>query len=182
MKYDSVFIAGLPGSGKSTLAKKVSEACGWPTFSIGQMWRDKWKKLFPRGEVSLLDWWNATTPEENRQVDYEYREIVAKGNVVGDGMHCRFLDGLPCLKVFVTSDVKSRTERAMSTGKYDGKTAEEIENELLEREESHRRMMKAIYGDDYEYDDPKNYDLVLDSGKLSADEEVEAVMKELSGH
>ena len=46
MEYKGIAISGLPVSGKTTLAKEISEIYGWPVFSIGQLWREKWRSLY----------------------------------------------------------------------------------------------------------------------------------------
>lgn len=48
---------------------------------------------------------------------------------------------------------------------------------LFEREHDEVRIGKELLGFGYDYRDHSRYHLVLDSGKLSVDEEVEAVQK-----
>jgi cytidylate kinase len=175
MKYNAINLSGLPISGKSTLAKKLSEIYGWEIYSVGKIWRKKYEKDHPNKDITFEEWWKATTVKDNIDADNQAREIMKKGNVVGDFRFSIICKDLPVLLVFVTADLDTRAKRATETEKYENKTIEEIKKLLLIRENNEVKMAKEIYGEDYDYRNPKQYHVILDSGKMTVEEEIEKV-------
>ena len=104
MKYQSIVFSGLPGAGKSTLVAKLQEIYGWPVLSIGDLWRQKWAKLYPNKEISFEEYWRTTSSEDNRQVNVDFREQATKNHLIGDSRYTVYLKDLPVFLVFLTAD------------------------------------------------------------------------------
>lgn len=171
--YNSVILSGLPVAGKGTLAMRLSEIYGWKVHSVGGLWREEWKKRFPNGEVSFHDFWRGTSIDENRQMNVVARDIVAKGRVVADTRFACVYEDLPSLLVFCTADIGVRVARAMQTDRYVGKSADEVREILLAREQDEVRGGREVFN--YDYRDVLRYHLVLNTGKLSVEQEVAVV-------
>ena len=77
--------------------------------------------------------------------------------------------------MFVTADLKTRAARSANRIEHRNMSLQEIAKALQAREEEELSMARELYGKDYDYRDPKNYHLVLDSGKMSIAEEVSAI-------
>ncbi len=176
MKYNGILFSGLPGSGKSTAVRELAPLLGWHTFSIGDLWREQWKKLCPNQETSFEEYYCTTTLEENRAMDAKAREILSQGNVVSDMRHGIIAEGLPILRVFISANLNIRTERASQTNKYKGKTVEEIHDLLAEREQTEVMTAKTLYGEEYDFRDASGYHLTLNSGLLTVGEKVNSVI------
>lgn len=178
MNYKSIIISGPPVSGKSTLAERLSKIYGWPVYSIGQLWRDEWKKLYPNKEVSFEDYWKKVTLKNNLLMDKKSKKIIEKGNVIKNIRYCAHYKELPVLLVLVSADIGIRAIRGLDIDRYKGKSIEEVRRILIERENSEVKVGKEMHG--YDYRDPKHYNIILDSGKLTVEEEIVVITKKIS--
>lgn len=176
MKYNGILFSGLPGSGKSTAVRQLAPLLGWHTFSIGDLWREQWKELYPNQEMSFEAYYRTTTLEENRAMDARARGILAQGNIVSDMRHGIIAEGLPILRVFISADLHVRTERALQTNKYKGKTMGEVCSLLAEREQTEVAAAKTLYGKEYDFRDASGYHLTLNSGLLTVEEKINSVV------
>lgn len=170
MAYTSVLLSGLPGCGKSTLSKLLSKELGWELFSVGDLWREQWKMLYPEGEISFEDYWKNTSFEKNREMDMRAKERFKQGNVVADSRYSIHCKDIPSLRVFIDADSETRTLRASNTDRYRGKSVDEIRKILLEREEeevSKGKILFKDYDENYDYRDPKHYHQILNSQEMS---------------
>lgn len=175
MKLTNIFIAGPPVSGKSSLAKALADIYGLPMYSLGKFFREEWARRYPHGELSFEAFWKSTTLQDNRAKDATVREIFERGNAVGDGRFGIVYKDTPTLLVFLTADLDVRSDRALSTLHYRGRSIQDVAKILQSREEEEVAMGRKLYGQTYDYRDVSNYHLVLDSGKMSIKEEVAAV-------
>jgi len=174
-----IVISGLPGSGKGVLAKKLAEGLGWKVFSIGDLWRKKYAESGKK--VSFEEYWKSVDENSQRTMDEAARKIIEQGEVIGEFRFAKLAEGLECLFVFVTADLDVRAKRAKETGKYGDKDIDKIKEILIQREADEAAMGKQIYGMDYDYRDAGNYNILLDSGELSLNEEVKIVNGLLNG-
>ncbi|MEK6934585.1 MAG: AAA family ATPase [Nanoarchaeota archaeon] len=175
MEYKGIAISGLPGSGKTTLAKEISEIYGWSVFSIGQLWREKWRSLYPNGEVSFEDFWRNTSLRDNLGLNLKAREDFREGGVIIDTRYAIFLKDLQYLMIFVMADINTRAKRLLKDKKYGDKTLGEIKDVLIARERDELAIGKQLVNDDYDYRKAINYHTVLDSGLLTVEQEVKIV-------
>jgi len=169
MKYQSIVISGLAGAGKTTLANKLGGIYGWPVYSVGDLWRQRWQKKYPDKEVPFEEFWRTTSTQENLQTDTDFCDIIAKKNVVGDGRYGIYLRNLPVLLVFLSADLETRASRVFGLDKYKGKSVDEIRQILRQREVDEVALGRRLYN--YDYRDSSYYDLVINTKSLSVDDE-----------
>jgi cytidylate kinase len=179
MAYSSVVISGLPGAGKGVLARKLAEKYGWKLFSIGDIWRERWKEFYPGNEISFEDYWKNASSKEQKSINDEARKIIGAGDAIGDFRFAICCKDLPSLFVFIRSDLNTRAERALEIEKYPGKSLKEIKNILKERELDELGWGRELFGQEYDFRDEEHYGLILDSGKLELEDEIELIDKEL---
>ena len=172
-RFRSIVISGNPKSGKSSLSSMLSGAYGWRKISIGDMWRERWRKAYPNGDVSFESYWGSTSMEDNQNINAIAKEEFEKGEVVADSRFCQYLDSGIWLLVFLTADVSIRAQRASVDGEYKGRDVKDIERILNGREEDEVRIGKELFGTDYR--DPKFFHLVLNTGLMSKEDEFRAV-------
>jgi cytidylate kinase len=77
--------------------------------------------------------------------------------------------------LFTTANLEIRAKRALKTDKYPNNTIDEIKEILIKREKDEVEMGKSLFGDDYDYRDPKHYHLTLNTGILKIGEEIEII-------
>ncbi len=176
MAYNGILISGLPGSGKTTTAQQLATMLDWPNLYIGGMWRDEWKRRYPNEEMSFENFLHTITIKEDREMDERAHQMLSKGPIVGDMWHGIIGEGLDILRVFITAPLGVRAERGKNTGKYEGKSTEEIMELLAMREERQLNVAKQLYGDWYDYRDPSRYHITLNSGLLTVDEKINTVL------
>jgi len=175
MVFTSIVISGLPCSGKSTLATRLSTLYNWPMHSIGGLFRNKWKQQHPNSEVPFELYWRNTSREENIRVNQELRELIARGHIIGDSRYSSYCKDLASLLIFVTAPLDVRATRVLHSEKYQGKSKEEIKTILQEREQDELRRGRDLFEIDYR--DPIHYHVVMNSGMLTVDQEVDVVNK-----
>ncbi|MEI6731905.1 MAG: nucleoside monophosphate kinase [archaeon] len=181
MKFSTVVISGVPGSGKGALAKKLSEKLGWKIFSKGELFREMHKKKHPAGEVPFEEFWKSLSKEEQEEMDRKALEVLKSGNAIGDFRYAKSCEGIDALFIYVTAELEVRANRAMNTGKYAGKSVEEIKRILQAREEDEVKIGKELFGQDYDYRNLGDYNLILDSGDLKIEEELAIALGTLEG-
>lgn len=183
-RYNVIVLSGLPGSGKSVLLKKLNEKIGWPIHSIGDLFRKRLKNLQEIGELNqeltIEEWWPTLSDDEQREVNTNLLNLVNKGEVIADTRYAFYLKQATSnpLFIFLMADLDLRARREIANPDYYGKTIEEVINILKRREEEEARIGLDLFGRDYRI--LSDYDLILDSGKLSIGDEVSIIMSHLS--
>ncbi len=177
MRFNGILLSGLPGSGKSTAARELQPLLGWPIIYVGGLWREQWKQKCPNCELGFEDWMETVTQEEHAAMDAHARDVLARGNVIGDMWHEKIAEGLPILRVFISAPIEIRAQRGTQTGRFEGKSIDEIKQLLLQREEMQVQNAKKLYGPDYDYRDPSLYHIVLNSGILTVEEKINALLQ-----
>ncbi len=177
MKFTSLLLSGVPGSGKSTLADELKKHITWPYVGIGDLFRARHSEHYPHNEVSFQDYLKTLTIEDHKKVNEEIRELLKKGGIFVGVRHDCIADGIDgVLKIFLTADIETRVNRAVGTKKYIQKRADEIRRDLEWREEYECSFAKRLYGDSYDYRNPQNYHLVINSTKLELPEKIKIVL------
>jgi len=177
--YQGVIISGFPLSGKSTLAKRLSEELGLEVFSVGELFREEWRDKYPNKEESFEEYWRGISFEENKKMEDKAREKLSSKAMIGEFRFAISCKGLDYLFVFCVADLDIRVKRALESDKYEGKSPEEVRQILLTRGQDELKTGKELYGEGYDYRDKKNYDLVLDMGKLTVEQGVDAIRRSL---
>ncbi|MDE1823799.1 MAG: cytidylate kinase family protein [Candidatus Micrarchaeota archaeon] len=170
--FVSIVISGEPKSGKSTLAGMLAKAYGWQRLSLGDMWREKWRKLYPNEEVPFDVFWKGTTIDENRRMNVEAKKIFEKGKMVGDSRFVSYLNPSKCFLIFMTASLETRAKRS-ANGEYKGKSIAGIKRLLKKREMDEVQMGMKLFKNDYR--DPEHYHLILNSGILTPEQEFNIV-------
>ena len=181
MGYNAVVVSGLPGAGKSTLLKKLSEKTGWRIHSIGDLFREKLKYLQETGQVgkelTIKEWRLTVSDKEQIRVNVDLLKLVNEGKIIADTRYAFYLKRATSnpLFVFLTTDAALRAHReSMNNPDYNGKTIKQVKEILMKRENDEINFGLRLFGKDYR--NPEDYDLILDSGKMSAELEASRIM------
>ena len=172
MNYNTIILSGLPGSGKTSLAELLSTHYSWPVHSIGQLFREEWKRRHPHGDVSFEAYWRDVSFDTQRDMNIQARSRAIQGNVILDTRYAICYSDLPALRVFITADIDTRTLRALNSEKYEGDLFQHVRTILIEQEQDEVKIGRVLFGIEYDYRNPRHYHLVLDSGTMPLDEEV----------
>ncbi len=159
LKYDNITISGGIATGTTTLLNNLKfylQPLGWKFRSTGQIVREMTKEnIFP---VATL-----VSDEVDRKIEEKVRKLLTtEKNWVIEGWLAGFVarDLKNTLKVLlICSDDGLRVDRVVNR---DNVTVEEAKKLIKEREEENFKKWKRIYGD-YNFFDPKYYDLVIDT-------------------
>ena len=175
-----ITISGLPGSGKSTVAKILSEKLGFKRYYAGGMRREAAKKAgMTIEEFNKLG-------EKDFSTDKFVDDFLVKigkeeDNIVVEGRTAfHFIPN--SIKIFLDVDLKEGARRIFEEKKQkndrnEKQTAsveEELEN-LKERMESDEKRYIKYYG--FTCYNKKNYDLVIDTTKITAQQAAERVLE-----
>jgi cytidylate kinase len=173
LRHKNIAISGLTGSGKSTLAKKLAERLGWKVVSSGSFIR-KWHE---DNHVPLVE--PDKIPEEvDRKMDMGYQKLMGnEGGIVFESRLAGWLgkNFSRTFKVLVKCRGDVAAQRISGRDSVDGEQAMK-EAEIRERllKEKFTRLYDA--GD---YLDEENFDLVIDTAKVSADEAMQMVLEKI---
>lgn len=174
MKYKKITISGKICTGKSSLFKKLKDALGWPTFSTGAFFREYAKKHHLE-----LNKAQEQTQKLTLQVDDMVRsKLSGEGHLLVDAWLGGYLaQNIPgVLKILLTAPDEIRFSRFANREQIAlSKAKEEVKSRDLSWLEKVRRIHN--YSDFF---DPKCYDLVIDTSKVSTEEAVKEVLKSLS--
>jgi cytidylate kinase len=173
--YKSIVVSGLTGGGKTSLATALSKTYGWPMYSIGELWRTAYEQAHPKKDITLEEFFRRTTKDDNMRINAAAKLLFESGNVIGESRYTSILNKSVCLLVFLTADMAVRVQRVQNREEYANMTAEELAATLETREKDDLDKGRELYGEDYDYRDPKNYHLVLDTTKMSTAQCVDAV-------
>lgn len=170
------------GSGKSTSAKAVAKELGYPHYSAGDFMR---AMAADRGitivELNILAENDASIDKE---IDGKQKEFMdANDNFVIDSRIGWFLSP-GSFKVFLTVDTDIAAERIfkdIQAKKSERKeemseSIDEVKVRLAERVESEKDRYHKYYGID-NYQDPKHFDLVIDTGTDSVEHMISQIIE-----
>lgn len=174
-----ITIGGLSGTGKGTVAKLLAERLGFEYQSAGNFFREIAKE---RGYESILALQQAihTAGAKDTSVD----ELVdARTREFGEA-HDRFvIEGRLCahmipqaFKVLLLCDDHIRFERI---AQREQKPIDLVVQETKEREHLYTNFYRRFYHIDA-YNDPKHYDVVIDTSAILPDEIVTQIINALT--
>lgn len=170
-----ISISGSPGSGKSTVSRVLARKLGYRHYSVGDFMR----LIAEKRRVSLMELSRIAEDDSSvdRELDNMTRGLREEDNFIIDarlGYH--FLP--QSVKVFLEVDEEEAARRVFNDlrpAERGNLTLEKTLKNLRERKQSEIKRYREYYNiNPY---DMKNYDLVLDTTKLSIEEVVERVLE-----
>lgn len=173
-----ITISGMPGSGKSTVARILAKKLKYTHYSIGDL----------RGKIAIkhdltIDELNKIGETEawtDREPD-EYMAMLGKteDNFIIDGwVGFHFIPH--SFKVFIDIDPRIAAKRVFKNQRPDEKpveTIEEMQEMLVNRAKQSNERYKKYYN--ISYQNRANYDLVIDSSRLSPEEIINQILAKL---
>jgi len=168
-----ITISGKPGSGKSTVAKILASRLGLKHYSNGDFMRD----IAKRRGLTFIELTKIAETDRSIDDELDYRQILlAKEDnfVIDSRLGFHFIPD--SIKIFIDVDLDKAAERIFKE-KRQGQPAESIEEvkaQLGRIMKSERMRYKQYYNLDI--DDMKNYDLVIDSSKISAEKVADKII------
>ncbi len=173
-----ISICGTPGSGKSTVAKIIAEKLGYKYYSVGELRRKAAEK---RG-LTIYEF-NRLNEDTDTYFDNMQKNIGKKENdfVIEGRISFHFVP--KSLKIFFKTDLKKAAERIFNDLRSSEKKYKNVNEVLLEMkkrmEDDKKRYIKHYRLDPY---NEKQFDVVIDTTSITAEEVVKKVMKEVNKH
>ncbi len=171
-----IAISGKPGSGKSTVAKLLAKKLGLKHYSTGDFMR----KLAAERGMSLIELSKIAENDFSIDdaIDSWLRRLAKqeKGFVIDSRLAFHFIPD--AVKIYLDVDLDIAAKRIFSGPARETEKAASIEalkEELKQRMESERKRYIKYYNVDI--DDKSNYDLVIDTSNISAEEVVEKIIR-----
>lgn len=181
MKKHIITIAGRPGSGKSTTSKAIAEQLGYEHFSSGDLFRAIGRERgFDVHDTNVLA---EKEKEIDELVDQRLRDIGASQDNVAIDSRMAWHWMQNSFKVFLDLDLTIAAERILSNMTAERIASEHIPSDpkkyaerLASRLASETKRYKSLYNvDPY---DKNNYDLVVDTSVMNAEEVIGYVLSE----
>ncbi len=172
MKYTKITVSGRICTGKTTLLKKLTDHLRWQSFHAGQFFRNY-------VETHNLELNQAAEQNEKlaKKVDFRTRDLLKRktGNYIFDSWMAGLMaDHYPhVLRILLVCDDRVRIQRFAEREQV---SFSEAEKEIRERENNLFNKLSRIYNR-YDFVDPKNYNLVIDTTLLSANQILQKVLK-----
>ena len=176
-----ISISGPAGSGKSSIAKKLAAELGWPRYYIGGIRRQKAKERgMTLAEYNKLGETDSSTDIEVDEFQKKLGET--KDNFVIEGRTSwHFIPH--SFKLYLEVDERIGAERIFKElQKKDErnedsnlKTIDDVINSHRQRKNSDIKRYKKYF--DIDVYKPTNYDLVIDTSRLSKDEVFKRVLE-----
>ncbi|MBL7059293.1 cytidylate kinase family protein [Candidatus Pacearchaeota archaeon] len=173
-----ITISGRQGAGKTTLAKSLAKRLGYEFISIGDLQGElALEKGMTITELMTLE---KTQPQIHREIDEKTRKLgETKNNFVVEGwIAYHFIPS--SYKIFLTVDEKIGCARIFNDYRPDEPKKETLEKTLENQrhrlEETQKGFQKA-HGIDFL--DQSQYDFVLDTSFLNADEVLNKLEREV---
>lgn len=173
-----ITLSGAPGSGKSTVAKLLAQKLGYKHYSTGDFMRE----LAHQRHITVLEINELAKTDASIDRTLDQRQIQlgkTEDNFVIDGrLSFHFIPHSK--KVFIDVDVKEAAQRILKdvlSGLRKEEHSQSI-NEMVQQIEQRKQAERARYQKYYHLniDDPKNYDLIIDSTKIPPDQVVKKII------
>lgn len=177
--YKNITLSGKIAVGTTTLAKNLIEILGWKYVNAGELQR-QWDR--EHGVDTIKQGATARPDNHERSVEEMTKRILEnETHYICEAWLSGFVaQGIPgVLKVLlICSDEAIRIDRVANR---DNLTIEEAKRFIKTREEENIRKWQALYGN-YDFWDPKHYDLVIDTYSSGPMETLGKVLDKLGFH
>lgn len=173
-KFYSIAITGYISSGSTTLAKLLTERLGWKLVSVGEEVR----KIFAEHGWNI-EQTEKMPPGKDREIEARMRRMMQNGkNLIYEGHLAGWnTRDLPhVLRVLCVASPETQVERFV---RREGIKREEALKVMEKRDKGLTRNFKKLYNVRDRFD-PKYFHLVLDTGKMTTDQEAEEVIRALN--
>ncbi len=173
MRYRNIVVAGDVGSGTTTLAKSLAKKLNFKYFSAGDFFR----QYSLEHDIPL--WNKELVPDEiDREVDMKFAQKMKQENdFVFDSHYGGWFakDLTDVFKVLLTCDPKIAEERIIARDHTHKETAEEVRK----RRSGIVAKFKKLYSTE-NHENPKFFNLVIDTSNISAESTLESVLENLA--
>lgn len=159
LKYSNVAISGRIATGTSTLAKSLAQTLGWKRINVGDLQREFDRKRGMDEKITGSD--TRTDAREQEMEDMTKEKLTKESQLVYEAWLAGFVArGIPgVLKVLLVCDDALRIDRMVNR---DNVSVEDAKRQIRDREQGNIKKWKRLYGD-YDFWDPKEFDLVIDT-------------------
>ncbi len=177
-----ITVTGLPGSGKTTIIKQLSEALQLPWYSVGDL-RGKMAK--ERGiTIDALNTIGESEAFTDKEVD-DYQKSLGESSesfVIDGRLSWYFIPN--SFKIFLDVDPKIGAERIFDASKKGERSDEES---YTSTDEAARFISNRVASDVKRYQkyyqvdflNRNNYDLVLDTSSITAEEATRQILEKI---
>lgn len=171
---NKISLAGDLGSGKSTVASLLITALGAEFYSTGRIVRSIAERMGM--DINEFNKYMETHPEIDTEIDDGLRALSSdeRSLVIDSRMAWNFVEDT--FRVYMTVDIDVSAMRIMYAKRSDERsgTVAEMADGIRARRRSERLRYLTQYGVDIM--DFANYDLVIDTTAVSAEEVAEAIL------
>lgn len=172
-KYKKITLGGLAGTGKGTISRMLADKLSFNRVSFGDFAR---KTAEERGvTLNELDEMSKTDESIDRDRDQYFKEYGEQNeNFVAEGrLAAHFIKD--AFKILLICDDR----RFKRVSERDNISEEEARAETLEREGTYAERYGGLY-DLADFNDPKYYDLVIDTSELTPDEILDKIINDIT--
>ena len=173
IKYPKITISGLSGIGKGTIASLLIDFTGFEKVSFGDFARETAKEmgvtLNELDELSINDQ-NIDLERDRHFKEYgeTHKNFIAEGRLAAHFIKDSF-------KILLLCDDRRFSRIAVR----DNITVEKAKQETLHREGTYHERYGTLYNL-ADFDDPKYYDLVIDTSELSPEEILNKIIQKIT--
>lgn len=168
-----ITISGLAGTGTTSLSRELRDALGYEYIYAGQIFRDEaaLRDMSIDAFVELLK----KNPEIDKSIDLKMVEH-AKSNdkIILEGRLTAYMmekHGIPALKILLVTPYEVSTQRVADR---EGISLEEADRVVKKRDKTDHERYLDFY--DIDIHDEAIYDYVIDSNKLTIQQEVDMIL------
>ena len=145
-------------------------------MGIGDILRERWRKEYPNAEILFEIYWPNLSFESQVQINLDLKGRIASEPIIGDTRYPILVENEISKKLFVTSNLETRVERAF-VNPNNKKSKDDIKEILQQREQNELKLGKQLtQNEDYDYRNPQHYHVRLDTTDKTVDQEVEFVL------
>jgi len=171
-KYNNITVSGGIATGTSTLARNLAEILGWQRINAGDIQREYDRK---RGVDERFAGSDTRSDEHEKAIEQMTKQkLSTESRLIYEAWLSGFVarEIKHVLKVLLICRDDLRIDRVVNR---DQMSVAEAKKQIENREQGNLKKWKALYGD-YDFLDPKYYDLVIDTYSSGPNETVGKVL------